>query len=343
MTIVNLNHKNKRIEFKPFEMENELVFQYFDKLSAKERDDKLLKALHIGVVAMLEDRISSFLAKTSNELGSELESLKLIYDMQSEAFFKSTQKGVDAEKIISEYLSELSVQRNFKDTISLSGFAAGALKNNKTGDIICDIEGNADKRISIECKFDKSVRMGELEKTQISTRKSDTIWSQLIESELNRSGKTSIIVLDIAIIDSVVEREVQNVKYIPSVGFVVIVDSQKGDFNNLAIAYVLARDIAQKPKLKDFDSDLLNSIIKKIISDAREMLSIRNSVLSNIKNNKAILESLEKNLLTMEFNFKYLSKFIESGTLSKADLLDYYMADEIRDKYKIIKSDIEAL
>lgn len=41
----------------------------------------------------MEDRLSAFLSKTSNELGTELESLKMIFEMKKEIFYKSSIKG----------------------------------------------------------------------------------------------------------------------------------------------------------------------------------------------------------------------------------------------------------
>ena len=81
MTTIKINQQLKRIEIKEFEIENQIVFNYFDNLPTNERDEKLLRAIYIGVLALMEDRISSFLSKTSNELGTELESLKMIFEM----------------------------------------------------------------------------------------------------------------------------------------------------------------------------------------------------------------------------------------------------------------------
>ena len=77
MSTIKINQQLKRIEIKEFEIENQIVFNYFDNLPVNERDEKLLRAIYIGVLALMEDRISSFLSKTSNELGTELESLKM--------------------------------------------------------------------------------------------------------------------------------------------------------------------------------------------------------------------------------------------------------------------------
>lgn len=62
-----------------------------------------MKALYIGVLALMEDRLSAFLSKTSNELGTELESLKMIFEMKKEIFYKSSIKGVLAEEEIADF------------------------------------------------------------------------------------------------------------------------------------------------------------------------------------------------------------------------------------------------
>ena len=97
MPIVKLNQKQKRVEIDAFEIENQIVFEYFNKLSVEERDEKLFQALYIGCLALIEDRLSAFLSKTSNELGTQLESLKILFDLKKEIFFKSAIKGTLAE------------------------------------------------------------------------------------------------------------------------------------------------------------------------------------------------------------------------------------------------------
>ena len=191
--MLNLNQQLKRVEIKEFEIENQIVFNYFDNLSVNERDEKLLRAIYIGVLALMEDRISSFLSKTSNELGTELESLKMIFDMKKELFYKSNIKGTLAEEEIAEYLNEHFQQKKIKDKAYLTGNSAGNLSRNKTGDILCEIDNNPNLKIAIECKFDKSIKFGEIENKDVFTRKAETAWSQLIESQANRGTNTAII------------------------------------------------------------------------------------------------------------------------------------------------------
>ena len=169
--MISLNQQLKRVEISNFEIENQIVFNYFDNLPATERDEKLLRAVYIGILALMEDRISSFLAKTNNELGTELESLKMIFEMKKELFYKSTIKGILAEDEIAEFLNNYFQERRIKDKAFLTGNTAGSLPKNKTGDIVCEINGNPDLKIAIECKFDKSVRLGDIETKDIFTRK----------------------------------------------------------------------------------------------------------------------------------------------------------------------------
>jgi hypothetical protein len=340
MSTIKLNQQLKRLEIQEFEIENQIVFNYFDNLSANERDEKLLRAIYIGVLALMEDRISSFLAKTNNELGTELESLKMIFEMKKELFYKSTIKGSLAEDDIAEYLNNYFSEKRLKDRAFLTGNTAGNIPKNKTGDIICEVNGSSELKIAIECKFDKSIRFGEIENKEIFTRKSDTAWSQLIETQANRDSKISLIVFDISLIDNSILKNFDNVGYIPGVGFIAIVNSQKGDYSNLAIAYMLARDIALNSKEIEIDKDVLAMIVNRIIRDINEILSIKSLVMNNIENNKAILKQLEKSILLMEFNQEYLKRFLNLGTLTKKDLLDFYMADDIKDKYKLIEKDI---
>lgn len=341
MSTLKINQKLKRVEVQKFELDNEIVFNYFDNLPASERDEKFIRALYIGVLAMMEDRLSSFLAKTNNELGTELESLKMIFEMKKELFYKTTIKGSLAEEDIAEFMNQYFKEKKLKDRALLTGNAAGELPKNKTGDIICELEG--DLKIAIECKFDKSVKLGPIADKEVFIRKTDTAWSQLIEADANRNSKVSLIVFDRSLVDNSILKFAENVGYIPQIGFIAVIDSQKGDYSNLAIAYMLARDIAVNAKEVEFDKDILAAIVNRIIRTINEITAIKSLVQKNIDNNKEILKQIEKSNLLMEFNQRYLSKFLETGTLTKKDLLDFYMGEEIKNQYKLVEKEINEI
>jgi len=340
---IKLNQTLKRVEIQKFELDNTIVFNYFDNLPADLRDERLIRALYIGVLALMEDRISSFLSKTSNELGTELESLKMIFEMKKDLFYKSTIKGTLAEDEIAEFLNEYFLSKKMKDKALLTGNAAGELLRNKTGDIVCEINGLPDLKIAIECKFDKSLKLGSIESKDVFIRKTDTAWSQLIESQANRNSKVSLIVFDISLIDNSILKFCENVGYIPEIGFIAIIDSQKGDYSNLVIAYMLARDIALNAKTIELDKDILAVIVNRIIKDINEITAVKSLVQKNIDNNKEILKQIEKSILLMEFNQQYLIQFLETGTLTKKDLLSFYSGEEIKDRFKLIEKDINEI
>lgn len=340
---IKIDKLKKTIEIAELNIANEIVFNYFNNLPANERDDKLLRAIYIGVLALMEDRISTFLSKTTNELGTELESLKMIFELKQELFYKTTMKGTLAEEDIAEFLNNYFAEKKLKDRALLTGTTSGKLPRNKTGDIICELEGNRDLKIAIECKFDKSMRLGEIDSKDIFTRKSDTAWSQLIEAEANREAKISLIVFDREIVDNNITRKFDDVGFIPGVGFIAIIDSQRGNYSNLPIAYMLARDIALNAKDVELDKETLSIIITRIVKDIQQVISIKNLVENNIENNKTILKELEKGLLLMEFNQQYLSKFLKEGKLTKQDLLAFYQGEDVKDKYKEIEKEIMKL
>jgi hypothetical protein len=45
----------------------------------------------------------------------------------------------------------------------------------------------------------------------------------------------------------------------------------------------------------------------------------------------------------MEFNQQYLTKFLQDGMLTKKDLLNFYMGEEVKDKFKLIEKEINEL
>lgn len=343
MSVVRLDQQRQRIEVSDFEITNPIVFGYFDRLPATEREAILYRAIYIGVLALMEDRLAAFLSKTSSELGVQLESLKVIFDLKQELFFKSTQKGTGAEEEIGTLLESYFKDKGLKDTVKLTGVTSGVLPRNKTGDLVCNVDGREDRKIVIECKFDKSIRLGDISDKDVYTRKTDTAWSQLLEAQVNRDGKISIIVFDTSVVDATIQKFVESVRYLPSIGFLVIVDSQSRNYLNLLVAYGLARDIALSAKSLELDKSVLELIIKRIVRDLQTILAIRNLVEKGIEANREILRQLEKVVLLMEFNQKYLQKFLQDGTLTARDLLDFYDADDVRERYRPIEQEINLL
>lgn len=339
---MRIDHKLSRVQIDSFEISDELVFRYFDSLPEAEREATLMRAIRIGVLAQMEDRFSSFLAKTTDDLGVQLENLKRLFDLKQEVFHKTAIKGVAAENDILQFLEEYIALRGLGDVVSLTGTSKGLLKNNKTGDIMAFVGGESGgKKIAIECKFDKSIKLGDIDSPDIGSNKYDTAWSQLLEASVNREANASIIVFDKTLADASIQKAVDGVSYVEGIGFICIIDYESGNYHNLAVAYMLARGLALRKEGKTVEVEFVNMLIQRLLKDIRDVQGIEGLVRNNIKNNQQILKSIEKSLLSIEFNQLYLAKYLEDGILGKQDLLDFYQREDIRTKYKLIAKEIE--
>ena len=336
--IVSLDKQNRRLQIAAFKLDNPLVFEFFNsKVTSAEYDETLLRALYIGVLAMQEDRLAAFFAKTQSELGTHLESLKAIFEMKQEVFFKTAVKGFTAEKDIVEFLNGFFKRRGYTDTAEESGKNAGTIPGNKTGDILCHVDGSkAACDIAIEVKLDKSYKWGDIQDKDVFIKKADTAWSQILEAKANRQSRVGIIIFDRSLVDKSITDQVENAGFIKGVGFVAIVDSQRGDFSNLAMVYEIARDLVRAEKTYNAENDTLVLLVKRLLNDLTDMLDITKQCDAIDKANKAIRDTLQKNLLSFNFTKLYLDKFLKDGELNAGDLFAFYNAEEIKDKFKAL-------
>ncbi len=223
----------------------------------------------------MEDRFLAFLSKTTDDLGVQLENLKLLFEIKQEVFHKAVIKGVAAENDIFDFLEIYTERFHCGDVVSLSGTSKALLKNNKTGDILAYVGGeNSGKKIAIECKFDKSIKLGDVDSPDIASNKYNTAWSQLLEASVNRDVNTSIIVFDKTQADASIQRTVDGVSYIDNIALVCIIDYEASDYHNLVIAYNLARGLALRRDGKNVEMDFVNMLIQRLLKDIRDEQNI---------------------------------------------------------------------
>lgn len=348
MGLISIDHKSKKVNIKGFSIENPNVYSFFDSVSADKRDDQLTKAINIGVLALMEDRILALIGRTESEIGAELESLQQRYRIESKIIEKSPSKGVQEEVNIVRELNTWFKSKRWEDLAFDTGAAPGKIPRNKTGDILCQVDGNEENILGIEVKLDKSVALGDIETENVFKNKKDTAWSQLMETRANRGGVLSLIVFDISTAHQTIKNACDSVSYIPGIGMIAIVDKARNNYSNLKIAYSLIRDVVLNFKEFNVENDLLTMILKRVIRDLQEAMSIKNLIEKNIsdaestiEHNMGILTQLEKNLLMLDFNKKYIEKFVEDGQLNAVDLLKFYQGDGLNGDFKKIKGDLE--
>lgn len=338
---VRIDQKRRQVVIRDFKTDHPIIFNYFSNQPDSERDALLSRALAIGVLALLEDRLSAFLAKTSSLLGTELESLKYIYDLNQQIFLRTTGKGRDAESELLAVLTEYCRGRDFGDALELVGDQFGALKKNKSGDLVAVVRGGQGRRIVIESKFDKAKRLGLISEKDVFA-KSDTALGQLLESAVNREAVVAIIVFDRSLVDPKLLDEVGSIRYLPLCGFVCIIDTAKGDYSNLFLCYEIARSLALVDRAVESESlATLNLLVGRFLHDFSLFEQIKRQVKASIKGQLDLLKLVEQALLSIEFSKEAFAKFAESGRLTREELHELYQAEDVRERYQAIARALE--
>ena len=343
MSIIKLDQQKKALNIADCSIEHPLIFKYFDDLPEKQRDEEFKRALQIGVVALMEDRFAAFLNRTEGELGTQLESLKLIYERNVKAKEKTTESGTSAEtEIFNEICTYLKRIGHVEDEVQMTGSTTGAIRRNKTGDIVLTVNGDTAKKIAVEIKFDQSLALGEIEGTDSLGRPRDTAISQMIESMANRDAKLAIIVFDQNRSSEGLKNSVNGISWVPGVGFVVIIDDVRMDYSNLFIAIDLARSMLLST-LKLVDQDIFESLLGRLSNDLGSILETEKLLKDNHANLKKVAISIRKHALLVGFTQRILKDFISTGKVSNEALLQLYHGDGLKLQFTEISNEIEAI
>jgi hypothetical protein len=311
------------VSFPAINCSNPMVVSYFASLPDSVRESALERALAIGVMAMRDDRISAFLAKTESELGLHLESLKRMFDSSTLSLKSAPVKGVAGELAMVDALTTFVEGRNLKDSIQLIGNVSGALKRNKTGDILCTLDPDDDEspQIVIECKLDKSVRLGDPASDGMTNGRSDTAWSQLVEARANRGTDVAIMVFSADSTDRTIGAFTDSVRYIKGVGFIALVDLPRGDFRPLSIAYELAREHALSRQIESINADQIDMLMRKMCADLNSALKIKEFLRTAMANCEQAMAQVDVAWAQAEATRIALLELLKTGRLENSQLL----------------------
>ena len=174
---ISVTHEEKSVKFPEFSSNDPLVYELFSKLSSDEYENSFNAMLHIGALALMEDRIQYLIDSAEKEIYPQLERFKLMFNRGKAEFTQTAQKkGEKAEINIVDLLDEFASSNGWTDTIEQSGKIKGNLDGNKVGDVLATIEITPSDDtppehtvIGIEVKFDKSVSLGDPEKMNVET------------------------------------------------------------------------------------------------------------------------------------------------------------------------------
>jgi hypothetical protein len=349
----------KSVKFPEFESNDPLVYEFFESAKESDYEAHFNAILHIGTLALMEDRIGHLIESAGREIYPQLERFKLMLNRR-DAVFKETaiKKGDEAEVLIVDVLDDFAKSNGWSDEIVQSGKRKGNFAGNKTGDVLATIEMTPDSASSatevvlgIEVKFDKSVALGDPVDLNIETGDAKdkgfeastqkTAWSQLLETKANRDSPFTIIVFDKQLLSATMKEATEDVAYIPTVpGFVVVVNSQSGDYSNLLLVYKIARDMSvyhARGEL-DLDAQVLEMIVKRILHYLGDAKKISDKVLkhaeSTIKMNNDVQVLIEHALLHAEYTEEFLKKFLANKKLTPTDYAEFYFASPAAEKLR---------
>lgn len=319
---IRVSQQDQTVSFPALELSNPLVVSYFDALPAGDRMAALEQAIAVGVMAMRDDRIAAFLAKTERELGANLEWLKHLFEKDQMRQLSATFKGNSGEAAVANALANLVDARRLPDSVQLVGSTAGAMKRNKTGDIVITIGEEDDApTVVVECKLDKSIRLGDPSLDGLTTGKSDTAWSQLVEARANREADLAIMVFAADNVDRTIGQFTDSVRYVDGIGFIVLVDIARGDFRALQIAYELARQRALARRRDAVDPEVLDVLTRRLCSDLKSALSIRKHIQEAADRCKDALAEIESSLTSASATHQALQAYIHTGKFDRHQML----------------------
>ena len=315
--------------------------------------------LHIGALALMEDRVAHLIDTAEKEIYPQLERFKLMFTRGQVEFTETAQKkGDKAEDVIVDVLSDFASSNGWSDEVEKSARTKGNLEGNKVGDVLATIEftpteGEPTEHtvIGLEVKFDKGVKLGDPENVNVETGDAKdkgfkastqkTAWSQLLETKANRDSPFSIMVFDANLLSSDMSKNVSDVAYLPGIpGFIVIVDSQAGDYSNLLLVYRIARDMAIHHARGDLDVDaqVIELIVKRMLhflGDAKKISSkVQDNTVATVKMNTEVQKLLVHAVQHAEYTEAFLKRYLSSKNLTVVDFAEFYFAHPVAEKLR---------
>lgn len=340
---IRIDQANRTVTFPETTVVDELVVKLFDRpgVDRHELYDKVLRA---GSYAYMEDRIGSFLATTATKIGAEFEYLKMLFDARQHSM-ETPEKGEIAEVSVLTELRALADRRDWDDEIAGTGGSGGSLDGglNKTGDVVAHIGGADGPRLVIEVKFNKKVEIGNSSDAKHENKRSDTAWSQLVESAANRDADIAMIVFDQGSASSSVKKKVPDIEWLPGGGLAVMVDAGSGDFRNLHVAYTFARAILLEEVRSQPDAALLSVVISRVLTEVKRCLQVRRHVEAILSSSCHLLADLEQSDAALRSIQEMLTAVDADHPLGSSELITLHKGEDVRTAIARVDKELEGL
>ena len=109
---MTISFRNGVLEIKDVSIDNPLVAEYLESLPANEREQAVVDAIGLGVMAAKKGELKHFLDQTEGELGKHFASLKALYELR-DMRFQTSGKGSEAEEQVMAVLNDFTEKAGF--------------------------------------------------------------------------------------------------------------------------------------------------------------------------------------------------------------------------------------
>ena len=119
---ISVDKKKGSVKFPEFDSDDALVYDLFDSIAGDKYQETFEAMLHIGALAMMEDRIAHLIESTEKQIFPQLERFKLHFERRKTQIEDTAQqKGDIAEDDIVDILNEYASENKWTDSIVKSG------------------------------------------------------------------------------------------------------------------------------------------------------------------------------------------------------------------------------
>jgi hypothetical protein len=335
------------------------TFQYLNdskKVKVGDRASVIEKALNVGLLAAMQGRVAQAVRLFNSELAGEYDLLSTHMEVLEGKLAKDNKFKTDLEEDVTIALIAHCNEMGYDDVVLPIGTKAGR-DGNKTGDALATINIDETKqtRIAIEVKFASNYQKGEKRNVTESRIRpsSDTVYSQILESQAVLDGSIGIFVID----EDLNPIDGPGIQYLPEIrGFIVKVNVLTGNYDNLCMCYGVARQIAIAGRSGDgVDMPLLQFLVNDLstLLNRKKYLKDRGAeIIGSIKKNQdktmaeveKILIGFDSELVGLQQAMAWVQKCLEglitTGELSAEDAFELYTQKNAQIDYQAKKKEL---
>lgn len=256
-------------------VESVFLFNYLKSQgdSHKARVTALEESMKIGGYALELETTSVFITEIERTLESRVGAIRQIWENRKANLRQPDKITKITEKTYEEVLKEFSTELNYNDEVNPTGTNSQdgrvkSIRGRKLGDLEILINGT-NAVIAVESKYDKKMPMGDTSLKTSNLTIDGHARGQVRGAQANRRSHYAIFITTPG---SAVAKSQGNI-YVDNAdqAIYVVADIQTGDFQNLKIAYMVARSLTLSLTWPKVQQHHLRSVAALLVRSANKL------------------------------------------------------------------------